>query len=291
MIVTAIPRFYAISFGLLACLNAIAQEIDTSSSKLEKAKEVFSAQETAFREQITNRMEEAETRAAKTGKKDAVDLITSELSTFLKQGTLPKSVKTSDLVVKRDASYQTVIRAYKKAIEEFTKANQKFDADSAEKEMKNLEQSHNHTLPTNIADWGDKKVRIVNFQTGFVLGVANNNSKLIHTKQTENTNQLWQIKPRSEVGPYQLRNVYHDKLINVPNNNKMNGLALIIYRGQGGAKNELWNFRPVGQAFQIVSSNGLVISIAGPWENADIVQVKSTGAKQELWKMLPESPN
>src|SRR5208282_4472692 len=85
---------------------------------------------------------------------------------------------------------------------------------------------------------------------------------------------------------YFIRNVNSGLDINVPADKRDNGLGLIQYR-YGGWPNELWELKPDGESFQIVSFRRLAIAVtAGSQPGARVVQVNPAGGNNERWKLL-----
>jgi hypothetical protein len=120
---------------LTICGAARAQSDDPITTDLTKAREAYAASEEAFRKAVLERLQAAEERATKAGKKAALDQAVAEREAFEANGTLPKSFKTNDLQVQRTQARLQLLTAYNKAISGFTKKRMRSEADAVEREM------------------------------------------------------------------------------------------------------------------------------------------------------------
>ena len=132
-----------------------------------------------------------------------------------------------------------------------------------------------------------KSYRLVNVQTGKaldVLGSSRESTDLVQHDVADSESQYWTFEKRGNY--YFIRNVNSGLDINVPADKRDNGLGLIQYR-YGGWPNELWELKPDGESFQIVSFRRLAIAVtAGSQPGARVVQVNPSGGNYERWKLL-----
>jgi len=112
-----------------------AQADDPITAELNKAKDAYAASEEVFRKAVLDRLQAAEERATKAGKKAALDQVVAEREAFEANGTLPKSFKTNDLQNQRTQARLQLLTAYDKAISAFTKKRMRPEADAVEREM------------------------------------------------------------------------------------------------------------------------------------------------------------
>jgi hypothetical protein len=120
---------------LSTCGAVRAQADDPITADLGKAKEAYAASEEAFRKAVLNRLQDAEERATKAGKKAVLDQVVAERDAFETNGTLPKSFKTNDLQSHRTQARLELLAAYNRAVSGFTKKRMRSEADAVEREM------------------------------------------------------------------------------------------------------------------------------------------------------------
>jgi hypothetical protein len=114
--------------------TARGQSDDPILAKVDKAREAYDASEVNFRKGVLSRLNAAEERAVKAGKKPAVDQAIAERDAFESTGALPKSISVNDLQSQRNQARQDLQAAYTKAISELTKSRRKDEADALERE-------------------------------------------------------------------------------------------------------------------------------------------------------------
>jgi hypothetical protein len=114
--------------------SSLADELDPIQAKLDKAKAAYEADiknlHAEFAETLKIRLDSARKR----GDKKLVDQINAERRAFEKSGDLPESVP-QNIKSKMNASRERLQRAYRSAIQDFTRSSQDDDATAAESEL------------------------------------------------------------------------------------------------------------------------------------------------------------
>jgi len=134
--ILALPALW-ISLGVAVW----AQDEEPIAAKLTRAKEAYAAAEETFRKGVLERLTAEEARATKAGKKAAVDQVIADREAFEASGTLPKSLKLTDLQAQRARARLDLTNAYKRAISDFTRKRMRVEADAAEREMAEFQSS------------------------------------------------------------------------------------------------------------------------------------------------------
>jgi hypothetical protein len=291
----AIRAFLLLNLMLLGSWSA-AQGNDPIGSRLDKAKQGYRAKIDVYRDLVNKRLDEAEGRAIKVGNKELADLIEQERVTFNRSEVVPTSINPSDLVARRDAARRLLVTAYGRAVQDYTKTNRRDLATAVESEFKTLLEHFERSAMGGVRSWDNKVVRIVNLATARALEVRPSpephKNELVAANVSDNSAQLWVLTKQTQSEQYQLLNrQFKNMSVNVPQGRSTPALKLIAYTNQKGAVNELWSIRPVGPAFQLLSSNGLAMAAATLQDGSAIVQVAPSGTKAELWTIQEVGEN
>jgi hypothetical protein len=143
---------------LLVCADARGQSDDPILAKLDKARQAYDASEEAFRKAVLDRLNAAEERAVKSGKKAAVDQVVADREAFEATGALPKSLKVADLQANRARARLELQTAFTKAVSDLTKSRRRAEADALEREAAAFKASFASDLVKVGTVWrGDKR--------------------------------------------------------------------------------------------------------------------------------------
>jgi hypothetical protein len=129
------PAFLLFSAACLTCSGeALGQADDPILAKLQAARQAYDDAEATFRKGVLGRIDAAEERAVKAGKKAAVDQAVAEREAFQATGALPKSLKVGDLLIPKTRTRDDLQAAYTRAISELTKERRSAEAETVERE-------------------------------------------------------------------------------------------------------------------------------------------------------------
>jgi hypothetical protein len=130
-----LPAFLLLSAVCLAyCGESHGQADDPILARLDRARQAYDASEEAFRKAVISRLNAAEERAVKAGKKADVDQAVADRKAFEATGALPKTLKVNDLQVQRTQARLELQTAFTRAISELTKNRRSAEADAVERE-------------------------------------------------------------------------------------------------------------------------------------------------------------